>query len=513
MPLKKGKDPTQIGLFATPLELMIEPENEVRVIGAYVDQLDLVKLGFASPSSKGASSYGASVLLKIYLYGYLNRIRSSRQLAKACRRNIEMMWLTGRLEPKYHTIADFRKNNPAQLKELFKEFVVLCKSWDLIGGEVLAVDGTKIRCQNAMKNNYTEKKLERHLAYIEKKTEEVLKEFKANDERESERESGNNLKEVLEKLSTRKAYYEELQSRLGESGQTQLSTTDADARALPLKRNIVEVGYNVQSVVDERNKLIVGSEVTNEPDINALGELTVRTCNDLGLYFEDRVKVLADKGYHNARQLAYLQENNIETYVASREQSGNKKSQIKLLKKDFLYDVEKDEYICPNNERLGTNGTLLIKRNSRGGEAYRYRRYRISYRYCVKCPLQDQCVSPGRFRHRQGRYIERNEHEGAIAVNGENLKRSPQMYKSRQSIVEHPFGTIKRHWGYSYTLLRTKQKVEGEWSLVHLCYNLRRIISIIGVKALLEALKTKKPPQKGDFLLVLVSGTTSRLRA
>ncbi|MCB0535592.1 MAG: IS1182 family transposase [Saprospiraceae bacterium] len=493
MPLKTGNNPAQYGLFATPIEAMIAEDNEVRVIAAFADRLDLPALGFKKVGKTGAGAYGPRVLLKIYLYGYLNRIRSSRTLSRECGRNIELFWLTGNLQPAYHTIADFRKDHAPALKQVFREFVLLCKSWNLIGGEVLAVDGTKIRGQNAMKNNYTEKKLDRHLAYIEQQVEQALDEFEEADrnEQSTQPEGLEALGEVLECLDKRRDKYENLKKQLQKSGQTQVSTTDTDVRALPLKRNIVEVGYNVQSVVDSRHKLIVSTEVTNESDINALGRATITACNDLGLHYEDQVKVLADKGYHNAAELAYLQENNIETYVAERDQSGSQPKAEGFRKDNFEYDAELDSYTCPQGKQLTTNGTLYSKPNARGGTAYRFKRYTSSYTVCWACPKRDQCLSDTAKKYRHGRYLERNEHQEALDNNRQNLKKDPDLYKQRQAIVEHPFGTIKRSWGDTYTLLKGKEKVNGEWALIHLCYNLRRSVSLLGVTGLIRALKAE----------------------
>jgi transposase len=439
---------------------MIDEENEVRVIAAFVDRLDLPALGFKAVGRQGASAYGSGVLLKIYLYGYLNRIRSSRALSRECGRNIELFWLTACLQPKYHTLADFRKLNSKALKQVFREFVLLCKSWDLIGCEVLAVDGTKIRGQNAMKNNFTEKKIERHLEYIDRQVEAALEAFEATDQLEAaaEEERYETLGSVLERLDERRDRYERLQRQLAESGQTQLSTTDPDVRALPLKRSIVEVGYNVQTVVDEKYKLIVSTAVTNESDINALGNAAVSACNELGLCLDDRVKVLADKGYHNAAELAYCQENNIETYVAQREQRGSTPKSEGFRKEDFQYNEQTDSYTCPQGAQLTTNGSLYNKPNARGGTAYRFKRYASSYTVCGTCPQRDYCLSATAQKYRHGRYLERNEYEDALEKNKQNLEREPALYKLRQAIVEHPFGTIKRAWGYNYTLLKGKKK-------------------------------------------------------
>ena len=252
----------------------------------------------------------------------------------------------------------------------------------------------------------------------------------------------------------------------------------------------------------QKHKLIVGSEVTNETDINALGNMAVETCNDLGLYLEDHVDVLADKGYHNATDLSYCQENNISTYVAERKQEGSSPKPEGFRKKDFSYDKEEDVYICPQGEQLTTNGRLYNKSSNNGKSSYRFKRYTITYSKCDHCPFKEQCLSKSSQQQRHGRYIERHEHEEALEINAENLAKNPGLYKTRQHIVEHPFGTIKRSWGYTYTLMKGLEKVDGEWSMIHLVYNLRRCMSILGVQGLVEALRTGKIPLNGPFSVI-----------
>ncbi|MTB51694.1 transposase [Lewinella sp. W8] len=317
MPRKQGQDVIQYGLFATPLEEMIASDNEVWVIKAFVDQLDLADLGFVQVKSQGRSRYASDVLLKIYLYGYLNGIRSSRKLEKACRVNIELMWLTGRLEPAYHTIADFRKDHPQALKNVFRQYPLLLKDWEMLGLETFAIDGTKIRAQNSMKRNFNRKKFKRHLDRIDVQIEQALQDWEAADEK-TQQETRPAVDKLLKKLDERRLGYERLDQTLEDSGETQIRLTDPDTRSLPLHRNIVEVGYNVQQVLDDKDNLIVAHEVTNESDINALGDLAVDSCNALGLYREDSIIVLTDKGYHNGGELQYCQENNISTLVAER---------------------------------------------------------------------------------------------------------------------------------------------------------------------------------------------------
>ena len=504
MPRKQGLDVCQYGLFATPLEEMIAVDAEVRVIKAFVDQLNLSDLGFVQVKSQGRSRYSSDVLLKIYLYGYLNGIRSSRKLEKACQINIELMWLPGRLTPAYHTIADFRKDHPGPLKQAFRQYTLLLKEWELLSLETFAIDGTKIRGQNAMKRNFNKKKIQRHLDRIDAQIETAIIEWEAADET-SQQARRPEVDKLLKRLDERRTAYEHLDQALEKSGDTQISLTDADARALPLHRGIVEVGYNVQQVVDDKHNLIVDHKVTNENDINALGDLAVNSCNYLGLYKEDEVTVLADKGYHNGGELQYCQENNISTLVAERKPYNNNKA-VGFRKEDFRYDANQDVYICPAGQNLTTNGSWYGKPSgsNNGKKSYRFQRYTTTNSICQACALRDKCLSRSAKQQRYARSIERSEYAVALEANKAALAKRPELYKRRQAIVEHPYGTIKRSWGYTYTLLKGLKKVGGEWSLIATCYNLRRSMSIIGIPELLRRLEAVKVLQNGLELLILV---------
>ena len=487
MPIKTGRNPAQFGLFATPLEAMIPADAEVRVIAAFVDQLDLGELGFKLINTQGASAYSSEVMLKIYLYGYLNRERSSRRLERCCRLNVEMMWLTASLQPCYHTIADFRKNHPASLKKVFREYVLLLKKWELIGGERLAVDGTKIHGQNARKKNFNAAKLKRHLDRIDDRIEEVMDEFSRLDKYEdSEEKSGiqASTQDTLDVLKARKDKYAALQKQLAASDDKQVSLTDPDARSLITHGHESLVGYNVQSVVDDANKLIVHTEVTNENDINALGQLVKDTHELLAL--EPSAEILADKGYHNAAELQKVRKLGHKTFVAERRHGANNK-EGNYSPSSFCYDEAQDAYICPAGELLKTTGKL----HTRVGSTHRFKTYRGSRSVCGKCTLREQCLTAKAQASNQARVITRLEHAAAIEANHDNLYNNPGVYQQRQAIVEHPFGTLKRQWTGYYTLLRGKEKVDGEYSLLACCYNIRRSMSIFGVLDLLERLKCR----------------------
>ncbi|MEM6770885.1 MAG: IS1182 family transposase [Bacteroidota bacterium] len=487
MPKKTGRDPAQFGLFATPLEAMIAPDAEVRVIAAFVDQLDLDELGFKSIQSMGASAYGADVLLKIYLYGYLNRVRSSRRLARECALNIELMWLTGNLQPKQKTIAAFRQYHPAQLKKVFREYVLLLKEWDLIGGKRLAVDGTKIHGQNARKKNFNADKLKRHLGRIDQRIEEAMEEFDQLDryeESEEKQELRAGAQNAIKVFKARKANYESLQKQLDASEDTQISLTDPEARSLIKHGRESLVGYNVQSVVDADHKLIVHTEATNENDLNALGQLVEDTSLYIGL--DKGAEILADKGYHNAAELQRVRDLGHTTFVAERRHA-SRKSETNYPPTHFCYDEGQDAYICPAGQLLKSTGKFY----QRKGTSHRFQTYRASRTDCRNCPLRKECLSATSLARNAARSISRLEHAAAVEANHDNLFAHPGVYQQRQAIVEHPFGTLKRYWTGYYTLLRCKRKVDGEFSLLACCYNLRRSVSILGVPELLARLKAR----------------------
>ncbi|MFK8163661.1 MAG: IS1182 family transposase [Lewinella sp.] len=499
MPIKTGRDPAQYGLFATPLEAMIAPDAEVRVIAAFVDQLNLLELDFQPINNMGASAYGPGVLLKIYLYGYLNRVRSSRRLARECRLNVEMMWLTGNLQPKQKTIAAFRQHHPKQLKKVFREYVLLLKEWDLIGGKRIAVDGTKIHAQNARKKNFNDAKLKRHLDRIDNRIDEVLAEFSRLDKYEDSEEKTilvARTQDAMDVLKARKADYESLREKLSESDATQISLTDPTARSLIKHGRESLVGYNVQSVVDDANKLIVHTQATNENDLNALGQLVEDTHELLDL--ESDTEVLADKGYHNATEMQRVRDLGFRTFVAERKHASQHRDGA-YPPAHFCYDPGLDAYICPSGELLRSSGKLY----QRKGTPHRFQTYRGSRKTCGVCPLRNECLSAAALKNNGTRAVTRLEHASAVEANHENLYNSPEVYQQRQAIVEHPFGTLKRQWTGYYTLLRGLEKVDGEFSLLACCYNIRRSMSIFGVLNLLERLKGRF---SGIFPLFIMRG-------
>ena len=504
MPVKIGQNPAQVSCFPLPLEAKIAPDAEVRVIDAFVNQLDLNDLGFSPVNKKGASAYAVADLLKLYLYGYLNRVRSSRRLQRECELNIELHWMLGELKPKYHTIADFRKDHPKQLRAVFREYVLLMKEWDLIGGTRIAGDGTKIRGQNASKKNFTDPKLKRSLERIDGGIKKALEEFAARDEQEDSElktELQNRALEKITALKDRKVEYEKMRELLKEHDQTQISLTDPDCRSLITKGTESIVGYNIQSVVDAENKVIIHVEATNTTDINAMSGLAAAAKENIDL--QPGAESLFDTGYHNADELAAVEELGLVPYVAERKSTKRGRAETGYSREEFTYDEEEDVYTCPNKENLKSSGKWYQRKSRQRGAAagggqegkktggQRYKNYRISKLICDACPLREKCLSKSERANRHGKSITRQEHAAAVARNRQRLKDHPEIYQQRQAIVEHPFGTIKRHWTGYYTLLRGMEKVDGEYNLLATCYNIRRTISIFGVLELIKRLKAR----------------------
>ena len=474
------------------LDDQVANDNSVRLIDAFVDKLQLHKLGFGNTvhKSEGRPPYEPGVLLKLYLYGYLNKIRSSRKLERECSRNIELQWLLKQLQPNYHTIADFRKNHAQALKHLFRLYVQFLGDAGLLGKNAIAVDGSKFKAVNSKKNNYNQNKIDKHRRFIEEKTNRYLHELDEMDKEEDTSRDDIQIKkekiaEGLQKLKERSIKYDEIQQQLNATTDRQVSTTDADSRSILVVKAIVEVAYNVQNAVDDKHNLIVHTEATNSNDGKALQRAATQAKENLSLKNGDPLIVLADKGYHTGAELHGCQQQNMITHVAYKEQPSVKHIASEFLSENFVYDQPSDSYTCPAGATLTSLGTWHNKIGSANETSYRFKTYRTDA--CKNCPLKNQCTRLPK------RIIHRSEYQDAVDKNDNNIKQNPQYYKRRQAIVEHPFGTIKRHFGYTHTLLKGLQKVNGEFNLVMLCYNFMRTKSILGFDDMLQALKNWKP--------------------
>lgn len=468
-------------LFMTSLDSMVDQDSAVRVIDAFLDYVSKYDLGFVNhDSTTGRPAFPSHVLIGIYVYGYLNRIRSSRQLEKACKTNVELFWLTGQLQPCYKTIANFRKDNAYGFRNLFVLFRDFCKQLELYGKKVVAIDGSKFRGVNSMKNNYNIRKIEQHLEYIEKKQKEY---FDSVDEQDKNDDKINSL-------NKRKEKYSKLKEQLQKSEETQISTTDPDARALPLHMRIVQVGYNLQSAVDDKHNMIVDYQVTNKNDHRALSSMALKSKKALDLLEQDRLTILADKGYHTGQELQTCHDHNIDTIVAIPRKSKqlDKTKPPFLQKENFRFNQQSDTYTCPVGNTLTKQATYKRK-DKTGKYSIRFDRYSIKHSICQTCPHHKLCVSTGKRKASQGRYIDRYHTDAAVSRNKELVYNNKGLYKRRQAIVEHPFGTIKRQWGFTHTLMKSIPKVQTEFSIITLCYNIRRAMSILSHNGLKLALK------------------------
>lgn len=476
------------------LEEAIDPNNQVRFIDAFVAFIAIDKLGFKIKTLKkeGRPSFQTQVFLKLYLYGYLNGVRSGRDLEKECFRNLEMQWLLEGLRPNYHSITDFRKDNPQALKKLFKLYVSFLKDSDLIGGETIAIDGTKSRAHNSKKANFNQKKIDKHLAYIEAKTQEYLDVLDENDTKENTQKN-QNIQQKIERLQQNKLRYEQLEEKLKVSGEPQVSTTDSDARALLVQGQVVEISFNIQAAVDAKHNLVVATHTINKNDRSALSAIALEAKENLAV---ETFTVLVDKGYHNGKQIEICQQANITTIVAQPDQgkSNENGTQPDYLVSQFQYDKTTDTYTCPQGETLHTTGNWHKK--SRDKDSYNYKKYRTSK--CRECPVKYLCTSRA-----AGREIDRSQYADAVEVNNKRYRENPQLYRKRQEINEHIFGTIKRQWGYNHTNLTGLEKVNGEHSLIMLVYNIKRSINILGVPDLIAKLQKWNSPYKAKVLLWL----------
>ena len=469
-----GSDRGEVLLLPEALEDYIAPENPVRFIDAFVGQLDLGKAGFrhgALPET-GRPPYDPGDLLRLYLYGYLNRVRSSRGLEREAGRNLEVIWLLRKLRPDFKTIADFRKENAAGIKAVGREFTLLCRKLELFGGELVAIDSTKIKAQNAKGRNYSAAKVAAQVRAAQEKVESYLEELDAADEaeatpRQPERLSVAELKEKIAHLEERKEALKEVAQQVAEQGQVSLS--DPDSRAMSMGRGST-VGYNVQAAVDAKHSLIVATEVTQTTsDLNALGTMAYEAQRALGA---EKLSVVADKGYYNGKEVLLCDSLGITAYVAKPLTSAN--TALGLYGKErFKYDPQRNRYICPAGKEL----TYRFTSDERGRATAYYRT-----NACGSCPLKSQCT-----RNKGNRTITRLAFEEVQEAMAERVARHPQIMRRRKAIIEHCFGTIKRSLGYDYFLTRGKRNVTTEVNLTVLAYNLKRVCNLVGVKNLIAA--------------------------
>ena len=474
----QGQNRGQTYLFPVSLNDAVDAENEVRLIDVFVDSLKLEEFGFKTNFiENGRPAYHPADLLKLFIYGYLNQLRSSRKLEKECKRNIEVMWLLKSLQPDHNTISNFRRDNPKAIKKVFRETVKIAKYFNLIGGNLIAGDSTKLRAQNSKKNNFNQKKIGRHLEYIDNKLAEYEKALTENDGDKDE------INNEIDKQNGRKKGYKKLEQQLKESGQSQISTSDPDSRHQITRNNITEVSYSAQTTVDAKNYIPIDYKITNANDKRAMGDMLRRAKTILR---HNNFTALYDKGYHTGRELAIVDELNINTLVAIPPFSGASHApDLNYDVEHFDYNPETDTYTCPQGNTLKTTGYWHVAKNPNGQVAYRFRNYTTPK--CKKCEVRPLCTKSAA----NGKQVRRSEFATNIENNKKRIEKSGKLYKRRQAIVEHPFGTIKRQWGFNYIITKHgMQRASSDFGFTMVAYNLKRLVNIIGINELKQYLES-----------------------
>lgn len=469
-----GTNRNQLPLFASSIDDAIAQDNEIRLIDLFVDSLKLADFGFDFDFvENGRPAYHPSDLLKLFIYGYLNRIRSSRALEKECQRNIELMWLLKNLIPDHNTIANFRKDNTKPIAKVFRATVKMASHFELIGGTLVAGDSTKLRAQNSKKNNFNPAKIERHIAYIDARLEEYALALSKED---GDTDNKKVITKKINKHRLQKQKYIAYQNTIASTGVTQISTSDPDSRQIMTRNNISEVAYTVQTIVDARHNIPIDFKVTNENDSKAMGGMLRRTKTILRT---NNFTALFDKGYHTGSEFKTADQLGIKTLVAipgigraSQAPDTNYNSE------HFAYCKENDTYTCPQGNILKSNGKTYK------GNNYRFKQYKTNK--CKNCPVRDLCTTS----KANGKVIQRSEYQHYVEQNAIRMKQDPNAYKKRQAIVEHPYGVIKRQWGFYYIMTKkTIEHASADVGLIFSAYNLRRIFNLIDHNSLKEYLK------------------------
>jgi len=459
----QGQNREQIILFPQSLDQIINADNEVRIIDLFVESITIADFKFVvKTSAEGRPAYHPKDLLKLFVYGYLNSIRSSRTLEKECHRNIEVMWLMKQLAPDHNTIANFRRDNQKAIRKVFRHTVSIAARFNLIGGKLIAGDSTKLRAQNSKKNNFNESKIEQHLVYVDNKLNEYNKALELADD-----DNKKIIASEIEKQNNRKEFYNSLFDQLLHNGETQISTSDPDSRQMITRNNTTEVAYNVQTVVDAKHCLPIDYKVTNENDSKAMGTMLRRAKTILQT---KQFTALFDKGFHTGSEIKKAVEMDINIMVAIPGVASFAPDENYNFDK-FIYDNNSDTYTCPQQQILTTNGSWYQKSKQR--YIYFVKHYKTNA--CSNCPALALCT-----KNKKGRLLERSEYQPYIEQNKKNIEAGSGTYKKRQAIVEHPYGIIKRQWGFYYiTTKKGTSHASADVGLMFVAYNLRRLINII----------------------------------
>ena len=469
----QGEARSQMSFLPECLDDYVTEDNPVRVVEAFIDALDLAKLGFAGmvAQATGRPAYHPSMMLKLYVYGYLNRVHSSRRLERECQRNVELMWLTGRLAPDFKTIANFRHDNGRGIRQVCKQFVTVCRKLNLLSRTTVVIDGSKFKAVNNRDRNYTLGKLKRRREELERSIDRYFYRLDKMDQKPDEVAELQTpmLKDKIASLKQALAELNALEPELNKSEDKQISLTDPQARSLRTRGTGI-VGYNVQTAVEPDNHLIVGHAVTNQfNDHRQLSPMAIAAKQALDV---DELDAVADRGYYKGEEVLACEEAGIDTYVP-RPTTSNNKAKGLYDKADFHYIAEDDEYQCPAGERLKRRTNT----HDRGKPVARY--WTLN---CSACALKTKCTTGTERR------VTRWEHEDVLDAMRERLDRHPEMMRLRRDTVEHPFGTLKRWMGAEHFLMKGLHNVGTEMSLHVLAYNLKRVINILGVEGLLQAL-------------------------
>lgn len=463
----------QISFIPMSFDEIIGEDNPVRAVDAFVEMLDANALHckYSKPKSTGRRPYNPKDMLKLYVYGYFYGIRTSRKLERECTRNIEIMWLINRLTPDFKTISDFRKDNKSVVISIFKEFSLFCNELNLIGKEMVAIDGSKFRACNSRRKNFTKRKVEKMLEHYEQSANKYLELLDNSDDSDTDNVKIDTTK-IEEKLQNAKKRIEELrllEKEVQEKGE--VSVTDPDARHMSVSNNGTDIAHNVQTVVDSKYHLVVALDVTgNAADNGQLYPMGEQAKKELSV---DKITVIADKGYYNGEDLKKCEENGI-TAIVSKQKFGNRTGNEDFAKDKFIYEREKDVYICPMGQILTRKSGDTAKRKQYGCAA------------CNECPNRSSCTT-----NAKGRRISLTEYQEYYDRADKLFTENLEIYKQRQMIVEHPFGTVKRSLGYTYFLLRGHEKVKCESYMHFFIYNFKRVINIMGITPLISAIKKR----------------------
>ena len=470
-----GQDRSQSTLFPESLEEYIAEDNTVRVVDAYVDELDLFSMGFerVQPKATGRPGYHPSILLKLYIYGYLNCIQSSRRLEREAGRNVELMWLTGKLAPDFKTIADFRKDNGPAIQTACSQFIVLCRELGLFARTMVAIDGAKFKAVNAREKNFTKGKLTRRIGQIEQSIERYLQSLEATDPQEGEvaNEKTERLREKIAAMREKMAELENLRANIIASPERQISLTDVDSRAMATSTKAGMVGYNVQTVVDTEHHLIVAHEVTNI--VSDKVQLTKMVRQGQAAIGRKDIEVFADRGYFSGDEIMATEALGAIPYVP-KPYTSNARKVGRFGKHDFIYQSEDNSYQCPAGQKMTYRFTSV----EQGKDMQVY-----WADGCAICPIKSKCTTG------KERRVKRWKNEDITDAMLTRLNALPEAMAIRRATVEHPFGTLKSWMGVTHFLTKRLKNVQTEMSLSVLAYNIRQMISMMGAKKLIRVIQ------------------------